>query len=628
MNFGNENHRSILDAMPHGCQIVGFDWCYRYINVTAERHNGRPNADLLGLTVMECWPGITQTRAFALAKNCMEKRTTHRLDDEFVFPDGRRGWYRLTIQPNAEGIVIFSEDISARKKTDENLRWSEELLVQAQAIAHLGSWELDLIENRLTWSDEVYRIFGLQPQEFAATYEAFLDRVHPDDLVKVDDAYTGSLRENRDVYEVEHRIVRKDNGEIRFVHERCLHFRDTAGRIIRSVGMVHDMTERKRREDELRESKERLKLFIDFAPAGLAMLDRDMRYLFLNRRWREAYGLEGRNLLGVSHYDVFPEVSAQWKEAHRRGLAGEVLKSNADRFERADGSVHWLRWEIRPWFDSKGELGGIVIFAEDITERVEAEEHIRQLNDELEQRVKERTAELEVLNNELESFCYSVSHDLRAPLRGLSGFASILQEDYHDKLDEAGKKYLNRIQTAALSMGQLIDALLNLSRVSRVQLCHEKVNISELAKRIAKTLSEYEPERNVAISVQEEISANGDPNLIRIVLTNLLGNAWKYTKNKAHPEIEFGKCLIDGESVYFVHDNGAGFNLAHAPLLFKPFHRLHGIHDFEGNGIGLATVERIISRHGGKVWAEGEVDKGATFYFTLSARACSKLTRS
>jgi len=624
MNLDSEIDRAILDEMPQGCQIIGFDWRYRYINAAAEKHNGRPAAAMLGREVMECWPGIAGTRIFTLGTCCMQERTTHRLDNECVFPDGQRGWYRLTIQPIAEGIVIFSDDITASREAEESLRWSKDILLQAQEIAHLGSWDLDLAGNRLTWSDEVYRIFGLQPREFAATYEAFLDRVHPEDRAKVDAAYTGSLRENRDRYDIEHRVVRKDNGEVRIVHERCLHFRDAGGSITRSSGMVQDITERRQGEDALRESEERLKLLIDHAPAALAMFDRDMRYLYLSHRWCENFGLEGRNLTGVSHYDVFPEIPDNWREAHRRGLAGEVVRAEADRFERADGSVQWLRWEIRPWLDSQREVGGIVIFSEEITARKEAEEKIRRLNDELEERVKERTAELEATNKELESFCYSVSHDLRAPLRGLSGFASILQEDYGETLDEAAKGYLNRIQSCAVSMGQLIDSLLNLSRVSRTQICRETVNLSELAGKITKALSHYEQERNVTSFVQEGITANCDPNLIRIVLTNLLGNAWKYTKNEAHPRIEFGARHLDGEPVYFVRDNGAGFDLTHASQLFKPFHRLHGIGDFEGNGIGLATVERIISRHGGRVWAEAEVGRGAAFYFTLSQRGDAK----
>jgi PAS domain S-box-containing protein len=259
----------------------------------------------------------------------------------------------------------------------------------------------------------------------------------------------------------------------------------------------------------------------------------------------------------------------------------------------------------------------LVAVLQDISERKQAEENIRRINGELEQRVKERTVELQTSNIELESFCYSVSHDLRAPLRGMGGFSDILQEDHSDRLDEAGKECLQRIKSAAVTMGQLIDDLLNLSRVTRSQLFREKVNLSAMANHVVQTMTEQEPERQVEVIVSEGIEADGDPNLIRLVLANLLGNAWKYTGNEPYPKIEFGLYLLNGEPVYFVQDNGIGFDVAHASMLFRPFHRLHGVAEFEGHGIGLATVQRIVSRHGGQIWAEGEVGKGAKFLFTL-----------
>ncbi len=225
--------------------------------------------------------------------------------------------------------------------------------------------------------------------------------------------------------------------------------------------------------------------------------------------------------------------------------------------------------------------------------------------------------ELEVANRELEAFSYSVSHDLRAPLRSINGFSQILLEDYSGTLDEEGRSYLRRVQAASQHMGRLIDDLLALSRVTRVPLRREHVDLSALAREIAMDLKSNDPEREVEFAIPDGLSATGDPGLLRVALENLLGNAWKFTSKKPEARIEFGALLQNGERTYFVRDNGAGFEMAYANKLFGAFQRLHPANEFEGTGIGLATVQRVIRRHGGSVWAEGEVGRGATFYFTL-----------
>ena len=260
----------------------------------------------------------------------------------------------------------------------------------------------------------------------------------------------------------------------------------------------------------------------------------------------------------------------------------------------------------------------------EVIERKSAEEEVRRLNDILETRVAERTRQLELAKNELEAFAYSVSHDLRAPLRSIEGFSAILLEDYNDKLDSGGKDCLNRIRLATKRMGVLINDLLALSRVTRTAVRRQVIELSALAEEIAAELRQRNPTREVDFAIVPGATALADPGLIRVVMENLMGNAWKFTSRRDRAKVEFGSLEQDGKTTFYVRDDGAGFDPAHAHKLFGPFQRLHSVGEFEGSGIGLATVSRIIHRHGGQVWAEGVSGQGATFYFTLGAPESDK----
>lgn len=266
----------------------------------------------------------------------------------------------------------------------------------------------------------------------------------------------------------------------------------------------------------------------------------------------------------------------------------------------------------------RDEVASLIDALNEMLEQIQKRDFaLQEAHDELERRVEERTAQLTHANKELESFSYSVSHDLRAPLRSIDGFSQALLEDCEPQLDEAGKDYLRRIRGSAQRMGLLIDDLLNLARVSRAKIQKQKVDATALAVSIVNDLRRNQLGRQVEFRIEEGLEAYADPGLLRIVLENLLNNAWKFTSKRARASIEFGYNRDNGKSFYFVRDNGAGFDPKYADRLFGAFQRLHAMTDFPGTGVGLATVQRIISRHGGAVWAESAVDQGASFYFTL-----------
>ncbi len=254
--------------------------------------------------------------------------------------------------------------------------------------------------------------------------------------------------------------------------------------------------------------------------------------------------------------------------------------------------------------------------AEELLRKSEAE--VKVLNQKLEERVKYRTSQLLAANKELEAFAYSVSHDLRAPLRSIDGFSQILLDEHKDKLNAQGKDFLNRVRNGAQKMSQLIDDILKLSKVTRSEMSIQKINLSSIANEIASSFQNSDPERKVKFTIHDSIVANVDKQLMQIVLENLIGNAWKFTSKLSAALIEFGVYQKEEKNIYYVSDNGAGFNMKYSNKLFGAFQRLHDSKEFDGTGIGLATVQRIIHRHGGKVWAKGEVGKGATFYFTLA----------
>jgi PAS domain S-box-containing protein len=401
-----------------------------------------------------------------------------------------------------------------------------------------------------------------------------------------------------------------------FPQEVSLSILETGGLIC----VVRDISARKDAEDRIREQAAFLQRLIDTIPNPIFYKDAAGRYLGCNTAFARVVGLARNEVVGKTVSEISPHVLARNYEAMDQELLKAGGAQTYESFMRhGDGSVHDVVFSRAAFADSEGRVAGIVGVILDITEHKRAEEEIRRLNADL----TERARQLAVINRDLEAFNYSLSHDLRVPLTRIYTAGQFL-EDQAGQLNDEGRFFLSTILDASEAMERLIEAMLVLGRVSRSEMQCETVELSELARAVGAEMQLANTDRPVEFVVTPDVRAEGDPQLLRVVFENLLGNAWKYTLNAPQPRIEFGVEGRNGERVYFIRDNGAGFDMARADRLFKPFQRLHATNEYPGNGIGLATVQRAIERHGGRVWGEGAVGEGATFFFTLGTAAAGR----
>lgn len=433
----------------------------------------------------------------------------------------------------------------------------------------------------------------------------WLDAVHADDRVASLEGWRLGVAAGAP-YEFEHRLRRHD-GEYRYFSVRAVPVLTDDGTIREWAGIHTDITQRKQTEQSLRDGERRFRELADSMPQIVWAAGPDGNFDYYNQRWYEftgrPVGITGdESWADVVHPDDQKESLARWHAATQTGDTYEIEY----RLKEKSGAYHWFLRRALPVRDETGRITRWFGTCTNIDTVKHTEEVLRRAN-----------VETDAANGELEAFSYSVAHDLRAPLRSIDGFSQALLEDNADQLDEQGKNHLARVRAAAQRMARLIDDLLSLSRVTRAELRREQVNLSRIARGIGERLHETEPARDGEFVVQEGLVVDGDANLLTAVLENLIANAWKFTSKLPRARIEVGLTSRDGEPAYFVRDNGAGFDMAHASKLFRAFQRLHALAEFPGSGIGLATVQRIVRRHGGRIWAEGEVGRGATFFFTL-----------
>ncbi|MFA5181653.1 MAG: PAS domain S-box protein [Syntrophales bacterium] len=520
---------------------------------------------------------------------------------------------RLITVGNKPFFQAIIRDITERKTAEENLCRSEERYRNIFDNAVEGIFQSTPAGTYVTVNPAFARMFGFaSPEEMITEINNIQMQlyVHPEDRLQVKDLLaTAGIIQSMEVA-----FNRKEGGSF-WGSINATAVKDAEGLILYYDGTVEDVTERRRAEEALQKSEEQFRTMFHGHEAIMFLIDQKTGAIRdANHAAAKFYGYSKERLcqMAIQEINTLPaeEVARQRTMAMEKKLNYFIFSHRL-----ASGEVRTVEVHSSP-ITTRDEM---ILFSiiHDITDRKRAEEEIRKLNDELEERVRDRTAQLEAANRELEAFSYSVSHDLRAPLRGIDGFSQALLEDYGEILDDQGKGYLDRVRRAAQHMGQLIDDLLKLSRVTRSDFKYEEVNLSAIVRILDATLRQNDPQRDIDVIVKDGVIVSGDKYMLQIALTNIMENAWKFTGRHPHPRIEFGTVIKDGETIHFIRDNGVGFNMLYVDKLFGAFQRLHGSNEFPGTGIGLATVKRIINRHGGHIWAESEAGKGAAFYFTL-----------
>ena len=534
----------------------------------------------------------------------------------FLTRSGRAPYFftgeRIELEDGRPGLIGLGYDISERKRTEEALAAQSAIL---QATLEAMDQGISVVDGDLRMKALNRRFCELLefPEEMARSGASFEDFVRynarrgeygPGDA----EAKVRELVE-RARHPVPHRFKRtRPSGRVIEVQGSPL----AGGGFVTTYT---DVTEQEQAQEAVRRERDFSQRLIESIPGIFYLFDQQGRFLLWNKNLETVLGKTAEEIRQLRTIGLFDEADRDAiRQATRQTIDTGSASLEAKLVAHDGGRIPYYITGLSIEADGRQLVIGLGF---DISERKRAEQLIRDVNEMLERRVHERTAELEASNRELESFSYSVSHDLRAPLRALDGFSHIIEEEYGERLDDEGRAYLKRIRTASRRMGKLIDDLLDLARIGRQELRPVEVNLSSLAEEIRDALLEQGGKRKTVWSIAPGLFAHADPLLMKVTLENLMRNAWKFTAEKAEARIELGRCAVEGGEAYYVKDNGAGFEMEYIDKLFKPFQRLHDIKRFEGTGIGLAIVQRIVHRHGGRVWAESRPNEGATFFFTL-----------
>ncbi|MCX6953688.1 MAG: PAS domain S-box protein, partial [Verrucomicrobia bacterium] len=602
----------IVQGMTEACFALDREWRFTFVNDRGEQLLRHTREQMVGHPIWEVFHELVGTPMEASYRRVMAEREPVAFE---AFSPVARCWLDIRLFPTAEGVAAFLMDISERKRGEEEREKLARLIEHSRDFIAIAD-----LDGRITFMNAgAQAMIGLPPDRDPKTLRIedyvpeqwsrrFRESIIP--VVMEDGLWQGEMQ-----------LRNLTTGAVIDVFRSTFLIRDVAGRPLCLASVTRDITEEKRANEKLADERNLLRTLFDLLPDYIYVKDTECRFIACNDRCAERFGLAATDLLiGQTDRDLFPaEIAAQFEAEDRGVLQGGAVVEREESYPRPGGDLAVVLVTKVPLRDGQGTIVGLVGCNRDITNRKRNEEAIRRLNAELEQRVVERTAELKDANRELEAFSYSVSHDLRAPLRAVDGFSRALQEDFGAQLPQEGLRQIQTIRASAQRMGELIDDLLSFSRLSRQPLTLQPVEMDRLVRSVLADLADESKGRTVELTVGTMPACAGDPRLLRQVWINLISNALKYTRRQATAVIEIGCAQEAGENAYFIRDNGTGFDMQYAGKLFGVFQRLHRAEDFEGSGVGLAIVQRVVHRHGGRVWAEAAVGRGATFHFTLGA---------
>lgn len=538
--------------------------------------------------------------------------------------DGTEILVEVTLNPviidQKSVLLVVWHDITARTKSEQKLKQNETLLSETQELTHSGSWEIDLLTGENHWSAETFRIFGLEPIGTGPKTEEFDKLIHPEDKYKyinaIKMALKGGIASNFDL-----RILLK-SGEVKHIQAIGKPHFNEKGQVTKLYGAIIDITKYKAAEDAIRLKQDQLNTFIEVSPAAIAVFDKHMNYIAASNIWKKDYKLERKNIIGLCHYDLFPESSNRWKEFHDRGLKGEVLSNPEDSYIRKNGRTQWFRWEIRPWFE-KDEIGGIIMFTEIITDRKNAEQALVKAKEQAENAAQAKT-----------QFLSTMSHEIRTPMNAVIGFTHLLlQNPREDQIE-----YLKILKFSGENLLVLINDILDFSKIEAGKLEFENVdfNLKDLIKNIRAALLQKALEKNIQLKlmIDEDLpdAVIGDPVRLGQILTNLISNAIKFT-NEGKVTIVATLAKHDSEKTtisFEVKDTGIGIPVDKQKSIFESFTQASSdtTRKYGGTGLGLTITKRLLEMQGSTIQLNSEPGKGSTFYFDLTLRNSSLKLKS